>query len=115
RFRSLLDFFFSSRRRHTRWPRDWSSDVCSSDLPTGHHVGVTVRMLNALFSEFDAMVEAHGLEKIKTIGDAYMVAGGLPEPRPDQERKSVVQGKTGTAGVARVREHRMKRSATNGI
>src|SRR5690625_8023786 len=31
-------FFFSSRRRHTRWPRDWSSDVCSSDLPSfrGH-------------------------------------------------------------------------------
>src|SRR5439155_5216103 len=31
-------FFFSSRRRHTRWPRDWSSDVCSSDLrrPRGH-------------------------------------------------------------------------------
>src|SRR5439155_11938426 len=28
-------FFFSSRRRHTRWPRDWSSDVCSSDLPSG--------------------------------------------------------------------------------
>src|SRR5690625_7611774 len=26
--------FFSSRRRHTRWPRDWSSDVCSSDLPS---------------------------------------------------------------------------------
>src|SRR5207253_4158241 len=29
---SLRFFFFSSRRRHTRWPRDWSSDVCSSDL-----------------------------------------------------------------------------------
>src|SRR5439155_15824048 len=29
-----LAFFFSSRRRHTRWPRDWSSDVCSSDLKT---------------------------------------------------------------------------------
>src|SRR5690625_6425982 len=27
-----MRFFFSSRRRHTRWPRDWSSDVCSSDL-----------------------------------------------------------------------------------
>src|SRR5437660_144942 len=27
-----LTFFFSSRRRHTSWPRDWSSDVCSSDL-----------------------------------------------------------------------------------
>src|SRR5439155_16149647 len=30
----LYSFFFSSRRRHTRWPRDWSSDVCSSDLTT---------------------------------------------------------------------------------
>src|SRR5690625_5806514 len=30
----FLFFFFSSRRRHTRWPRDWSSDVCSSDLLT---------------------------------------------------------------------------------
>src|SRR5437660_187328 len=29
---TLRFFFFSSRRRHTRWPRDWSSDVCSSDL-----------------------------------------------------------------------------------
>src|SRR5439155_18030576 len=28
-------FFFSSRRRHTRWPRDWSSDMCSSDLAAG--------------------------------------------------------------------------------
>src|SRR5690606_40416249 len=30
---SLIFFFFSSRRRHTRFSRDWSSDVCSSDLP----------------------------------------------------------------------------------
>src|SRR5439155_4848755 len=30
-------FFFSSRRRHTRWPRDWSSDVCSSDLHLQEH------------------------------------------------------------------------------
>src|SRR5690625_6486906 len=30
--RLFVLFFFSSRRRHTRWPRDWSSDVCSSDL-----------------------------------------------------------------------------------
>src|SRR5439155_6393833 len=33
RTRNTSVFFFSSRRRHTRWPRDWSSDVCSSDLP----------------------------------------------------------------------------------
>src|SRR5207247_7345160 len=32
---TLLVFFFSSRRRHTRSTRDWSSDVCSSDLPRG--------------------------------------------------------------------------------
>src|SRR5207253_8217550 len=31
-------FFFSSRRRHTRWPRDWSSDVCSSDLADADRV-----------------------------------------------------------------------------
>src|SRR5699024_4523941 len=34
----LLSFFFSSRRRHTRSKRDWSSDVCSSDLVDGHDV-----------------------------------------------------------------------------
>jgi adenylate cyclase len=43
----------------------------------------TVAMLNDLFSQFDAMTESRGLEKIKTIGDAYMVAGGLPEPMTD--------------------------------
>ena len=42
-----------------------------------------VRMLNAVFSAFDRLSDRHGLEKIKTIGDAYMVVGGLPEPRPD--------------------------------
>src|SRR3712207_9299342 len=34
-FRSMFFFFFSSRRRHTRYWRDWSSDVCSSDLEWG--------------------------------------------------------------------------------
>ena len=41
-----------------------------------------IDMLNRLFSAFDELVDRHRLEKIKTIGDAYMVAGGLPEPRP---------------------------------
>ncbi len=40
-------------------------------------------MLNTVFSGFDELVGKHGLEKIKTIGDAYMVAGGLPEPDTD--------------------------------
>jgi class 3 adenylate cyclase len=42
-----------------------------------------VAALNELFSAFDELAQRHGLEKIKTIGDAYMVAGGLPQPRPD--------------------------------
>ncbi|MCC3412786.1 MAG: response regulator [Microcoleus sp. PH2017_29_MFU_D_A] len=42
-----------------------------------------VEILNGIFSEFDRLSELHGLEKIKTIGDAYMVVGGLPTARPD--------------------------------
>jgi PAS domain S-box-containing protein len=42
-----------------------------------------VELLNEIFSTFDQLTEQHGLEKIKTIGDAYMVVGGLPTPRPD--------------------------------
>jgi class 3 adenylate cyclase len=45
--------------------------------------GVLVRMLNEVFSKFDALTEKHGLEKIRTIGDSYMVVGGAPTPRRD--------------------------------
>ncbi|MEO0396740.1 MAG: adenylate/guanylate cyclase domain-containing protein [Cyanobacteria bacterium P01_A01_bin.137] len=40
-----------------------------------------VDLLNQVFSRFDRLAERHGLEKIKTIGDAYMVAAGLPQPQ----------------------------------
>jgi class 3 adenylate cyclase len=43
-----------------------------------------VKMLNAVFSTFDVLVEQYGLEKIKTSGDSYMVVGGLPIPRSGQ-------------------------------
>lgn len=42
-----------------------------------------VGKLNEVFSELDRLALQHGLEKIKTIGDAYMVTGGVPEPRED--------------------------------
>jgi class 3 adenylate cyclase len=42
-----------------------------------------VTILNGLFSEFDELVSERGLEKIKTIGDAYMAVAGLPEPQSD--------------------------------
>jgi adenylate cyclase len=48
-------------------------------LPPAEIVG----MLDNLFSHFDLLAERHGLEKIKTIGDCYMVAAGVPSPRTD--------------------------------
>jgi adenylate cyclase len=51
-------------------------------LPPGEVVG----MLDRLFSHFDVLADRHGLEKIKTIGDCYMVAAGVPSPRPDHAR-----------------------------
>ena len=47
-----------------------------------------VRLLNDLFSRFDELAEIYELEKIKTIGDAYMVAAGVPEPRKDHAQAS---------------------------
>ncbi|MDP6945245.1 MAG: adenylate/guanylate cyclase domain-containing protein, partial [Myxococcota bacterium] len=43
-----------------------------------------VAMLNRVFSAFDEAAERHGIEKIKTIGDAYMAAAGLPQAQPEQ-------------------------------
>ncbi|MDZ4658504.1 MAG: adenylate/guanylate cyclase domain-containing protein [Bythopirellula sp.] len=64
-----------------------SATVLFSDIvgftAMSEHVTPTelVTYLNRLFSSFDDLAEKHGLEKIKTIGDAYMVAGGFPEVR----------------------------------
>jgi class 3 adenylate cyclase len=54
------------------------------------HIGPeqVVQLLNEIFSAFDLLSEKHGLEKIKTIGDAYMVAGGISAPRPDHAEAS---------------------------
>ena len=57
-------------------------------LPADELVG----MLGRLFARFDELVAARGLEKIKTIGDAYMVAGGLPEPLDDHAARVVDLG-----------------------
>jgi adenylate cyclase len=51
-----------------------ASDISPADL---------VRFLDELYSGFDRLVDQHGLEKIKTSGDSYMVVSGVPEPRPD--------------------------------
>ena len=52
-----------------------------------------VRILNRLFSNFDELAFKYGVEKIKTIGDAYMAVAGLPEPRPDHAAIALKLGK----------------------
>ena len=44
---------------------------------------IVVQLLDEIFSAFDELAERHGMEKIKTIGDAYMAVAGLPLPKPD--------------------------------
>ena len=51
-----------------------ASDTTPNDL---------VRFLDRLYTDLDALVDRHGLEKVKTSGDSYMVVSGVPEPRPD--------------------------------
>src|SRR5207253_6941790 len=58
-------FFFSSRRRHTRWPRDWSSDVCSSDLeslqkPFIHDLVYLYDHLNGLYEQLSTAAQEKG-------------------------------------------------------
>ena len=61
----------------------FSDLVGFTELSTGIAASELVEKLNEIFLAFDILTELHGLEKIKTIGDAYMLVGGLPTPRPD--------------------------------
>jgi class 3 adenylate cyclase len=47
-----------------------------------------VALLNRVFSAFDTLADEHGLEKVKTIGDAYMAVSGLPQPWPDHAARA---------------------------
>src|SRR5256886_11190295 len=73
-------FFFSSRRRHTRFDCDWSSDVCSSDLSTVLAYGFK-RDLNAYLADFGPGIAADGKTVISSLADVIafnnaFVAGG---------------------------------------
>ncbi|HEY8870479.1 MAG TPA: adenylate/guanylate cyclase domain-containing protein, partial [Candidatus Limnocylindrales bacterium] len=52
----------------------------------------TVEMLDVLFGRFDELTDRYGVAKIKTIGDAYMAAGGVPDPLPDHPERVVRMG-----------------------
>lgn len=54
-----------------------------TERASGTEPAAVVELLNAVFRRFDSIVAARGLEKIKTLGDGYMVVSGVPVPRPD--------------------------------
>jgi class 3 adenylate cyclase len=58
-----------------------------------------VKRLGAMFSLFDELAEAHAVEKIKTIGDAYMAACGIPEPAQDHADRIVALGQAMLAAL----------------
>ncbi|MEW5990248.1 MAG: adenylate/guanylate cyclase domain-containing protein [Chloroflexota bacterium] len=58
-----------------------------TELSSSMRADELVGVLNDVFTVFDDLVEEHGLEKVKTIGDAYMVVGGLTDPRPDHPER----------------------------
>src|SRR5437660_7034189 len=60
-------FFFSSRRRHTRWPRDWSSDVCSSDLRFNGETAVDDLTLSVESGEIVALLGQTGAGKTTVL------------------------------------------------
>src|SRR6476659_9667912 len=74
-------------------PRSIADRLKAQTQPIAEQFGATsilfadvVDYLDHLFSHFDELAERWGLEKIKTIGDCYMVAAGVPTPRPDHAR-----------------------------
>ncbi len=70
-----------------------------------------VDWLNEVFSMFDRLVEKHGLEKIRTIGDSYMVAAGAPTQRPDHAHACVALALDMIDGLARLAPRNGQRMA----
>ena len=55
---------------------------------TANTPGILIGLLDDLFCTFDSLAESYGVEKIKTIGDAYMAAAGLPLPQADHAKRA---------------------------
>src|SRR5207253_6805055 len=104
---------FSSRRRHTRWPRDWSSDVCSSDLTSFvGRASLNAKLRRAalgvklLFAAEDRPQSDRRCNKRCAEGDE--IAPFVEEQRAggehDRDRKSVVKGKSVDLGGRQIAE-----------
>jgi adenylate cyclase len=67
-----------------------------------------VEQLNSLFALFDIEINKLGLEKIKSIGDAYLVAGGLPDPHTDHAQSMASLALAIQARIAEMNKHRLQ-------
>ncbi|NUM34483.1 MAG: response regulator [Candidatus Brocadiae bacterium] len=67
-----------------------------------------VILLNQIFSLFDKLAEQHKLEKIKTIGDAYMIVGGLPVPRQDHSESVAQMAINMQKEIAKINQERIQ-------
>src|SRR5687768_17904486 len=85
--RDFCFFFFSSRRRHTRCSRDWSSDVCSSDLVATelllHREGALGNFFELIAGQRISLVSNHSAQK-----EAHVVLGRSEERRVGKECRS---------------------------
>src|SRR5437870_8743812 len=89
-------FFFSSRRRHTRWPRDWSSDVCSSDLytPDGEFILGEATKVGGFFVA--AGFCAHGIAGAGGVGK--VIAAWILDGHPPMDLRRMDVGRFGPDG-----------------
>src|SRR5207302_2597732 len=96
-------FFFSSRRRHTRFSRDWSSDVCSSDLFESHQKGgglPPVASRNRRYSEFVTWQDARQNPSTQTRCTGRSLS--CPVSEPIQNQPSGMRTRSGARGSTRV-------------
>src|SRR5579884_2050567 len=84
----MFFFFFSSRRRHTRWPRDWSSDVCSSDLARGSRPSAPPALLTSTFTRGIAAQNASTLCRSVTSSGRYSASSGPATSRSRSRRRA---------------------------
>src|SRR2546422_183394 len=108
----IFFFFFSSRRRHTRCSRDWSSDVCSSDLFRTHGLGreaaLVIGGLNSVaYSELhfaeDELGHALPTQRAVALMDVHVVAHPLSGPDVDRHVSAVWRDRVGTPLVEQFR------------
>src|SRR5439155_13023934 len=102
-------FFFSSRRRHTRWPRDWSSDVCSSDLIAGGRPVTQAPIAVTDRAVYQVLEAADGQDLYVTVPDKpglfrVPISGGslVPVPVPVEIGRASCRERVESVGVGGV-------------